>query len=216
MVDAFSLSNYHTIYSLQNNMSSLFGIFAFLHDLNLEYQSRYNLTGPSRNEDLFPLSYIDQHYTKPSKASFVSQYDVCDFRIKFDSPFILTGYSIMNSIMDNGNTHPKSWEIYGVKDNEKYLIETQKNQSFCMTTDGFCKTQQINGYKLKRIPKGYKEFIFNQTESSAKKNYVVIESLDLFGVLCGIGQECKFHAITCILRKRNNIFVHTVIFLLYI
>ena len=82
MVDAFSLSNYHTIYSLQNNMSSLFGIFAFLHDLNLEYQSRYNLTGPSRIEDLFPLSYIDQYYTKPSKATFVSQYDVYDFRIK--------------------------------------------------------------------------------------------------------------------------------------
>ena len=129
----FSLSNYNAITSHQTNLSSLQGIFSFLYDLNGNYGSRYEFIGNSRRDEV-SLSNLDQHFTKGITEIYISEDNTYQFKIKFNSLFFLTGYSLLNTIKDNSNTHPISWKIYGIENDEQHLLDTQKDQAFCSTS----------------------------------------------------------------------------------
>ena len=212
----FSLPNYNAITAYQNNLSSLNGIFSFLFNLNGKYQSRYDLIGPSLS-DGYTISNLDQYFTKGNQSPFVSDNGVYNFTIKFKSLFFMTGYSLINCNKDNGNTHPTAWKIYGVHGNTKHLLDKQENQVFCSSSSssGYCSQQTIKGYKIKETKKAYKEFLFEQTGqnegNSDNKDYIIIDSMDLFGTLCGIDQKCHLMYYSCIIKKNNNALVFAVI-----
>ena len=205
-------SNYQSLSIHQNNLSSLHGVFAFLKELNGKYGSRYTIEGSHHDQDHYS-TFLDKYYENNDNYVFWSTEEDPEIIIRFNSTFLLTGYALMNGVQASSNSAPTGWDIYGVDSRgTKILLDKQSDQKFCETkSQRFqCSIMSIKGYQIKTQFKGFKEFIFHQTENSNKFKWLFLKSIDLFGTLCGIGEKCTFKVITCNIKRglhTNLIFI---------
>ena len=201
--NALKAANNHTFSILQNNSSTLYGIFAFLKDLNGDYGSRYTIEANPRDgyeEECTPYYSEDNSF---------------EIKFKFQTPFLLRGYAIANAAEPTiGNSYPKSWKIHGIDSTGKrILLDSQQNQYFCQ--DVLCKIDTILGYHVEGIRKGYTELTFQQTQNSINNPYVFLHSLDFFGTLCSSAIFCSFYQNTCKMKQFHFHPSYQIIFLLF-
>ena len=191
--------NNNSISIFKKTKDDIHGIFALLKDLNRFTKSRYNLTDESLKQD--KVWNLDQYYEE--KRYYISDENVTEFSITFDSPFLLSGYSISNAKSSDNNTFPRDWAIYGQSlQNQKHLIPLDKrvNQYFCGQGIRACVDENIRTYDTLSVyqsRRAFKTFIFRQIENSWGKNYILMRAIDLYGTLCGQDGSCSFIHFTC-------------------
>ena len=209
---------------INNNSISIFpkknedihGIFALLKDLNGDYRSRYKINSLSENS----VAPIDKYYN--GGTGYISNENDLIINITFDSPFLLSGYSISNKVyQDDKNSFPSNWVLYGqnpTNSNSFYVLDTQTDQQFC-NTKFTCTEEHINTYdttKVYRAMKPFKTFIFHQLKNSCGFDYILMKAFDLYGTLCGIDGKCSFIHYTCRSYKAiKKTFVVCVVFLIF-
>ena len=187
-------ANNQTFSIHQSNQSSIFGIFAFLKDLNGVYGSRYEIECDN-SSNINSLNSLDKFYEK-EYLPYHSSTGFLEIKFRFDSPFLLRGYAISNGVqVEYGNSYPDSWEILGIDNKGRNLLDKQENQQFC---DKYvCTKENPIGYSVRQVSKGYKEFIFKQTHNSAGNDYIYMRSIDFFGTLCSSNSRCICPRVTC-------------------
>ena len=203
-----------------NQKIDLKGIFYYLNKANGNYGSRYYIDGETyedENEDPGSASDLDKYYEN-TEYHFWSSNENPSFSITFDSLFFMTGYGISNryTFTEGGNSYPSSWSIYGISsNNEAYLLDEQKNQTFCEKYEATCYEENINKYKINinsntQQNKGFKTFIFNQTKRSGNGKYLFLRAFELFGYLCSPNKTCRIIKPTC-----NKFLFKIPIFIIY-
>ena len=191
---ATSLSDFNNqpISILQNNLTTIHGIFALLRQLNGSYGSRYQIEANPREN--FPKESLDQYYEWTDNKKYWSEEGNKTITIQFDSPFLLSGYALSNGVQNiDGSTYPTGWKIYGEINSKFILLDEQKNQQFCGENIIKCRTEHIKGYKIKFQYRAFNKFIFEQTTNSENQDYIFMRSIDLFGTLCGMNYQCNYH-----------------------
>ena len=187
---------------IKNNSISIFpkrkdlhGIFALLYNITQKYSSRYFLDDGSTTT--FNVTSLDKYYAD-TKQHYFSITGIDSFKITFDAPFLLSGYSISNIIRYGSNTFPHSWEIYGqslTNENIYYLLDSQEKVFFCRTNNYLCNDEQILTFdttKVYKSQRAFKTFKFKQIKNSGSYDYILMRAIDLYGTLCGKDQSCSF------------------------
>ena len=206
--------NNQPISVLQNNLTTIHGIFAFLKNLNEKTRTRYAII--SYEKSGYINQCLDDYYEYEGNSRYWSQENHFNISIVFDSPFLLSGYAISNGVFNTneGNSYPKEWRMIGVDMNtgQNVVLDTQKNQKFC--EDNICKEEVVKGYRVKKSYKAFKEFIFEKTNTGGSDNYLFMKSIDLFGTLCGKKGQCDFHyfQLSCGMKKSIECSMNVFIF----
>ena len=201
---------------LQNNLTTIHGIFSLLRQLNGNYSSRYIIDAEPRES--YPISSLDQYFEWTANEKYWSIDGSKTINITFDSPFLLSGYALSNGFQNSktGNTFPSEWKIYGVTENENILLDEQSNQQFCGENVARCFNESVKGYSIKLQYRAFKKFIFEQTKNSGGFEYLFLRSFDLFGTLCGINDQCNYHFFQLTaktnLHKCNLLILHSFLF----
>ena len=209
-------ANNQTFSIHQKNYSSIYGIFAFLKDLNGVYGSRYEIESYPRSG--FNGYFLDKHFAATETyEGYWSLEGSSEISVTFDSFFILKGYALANSVRSviNPNSYPVSWEVYGVDSlsGTKKLLDSQENQEFCPGST--CSEEKVIGYQVKNPTKSFKKFVFKQTLNSYHIDYLYIHSFDFFGTLCTSNTNCYYPRITCRMKMTLNLFRIPITLLLY-
>ena len=205
---------------IENNSISIFakskdlhGIFALLYNITKRYSSRYFLDDGSITEN--NVTSLDKYYAD-TKQHYFSTFGIDSFKITFDAPFLLSGYSISNIIRDNHNTFPHSWKIYGqslTNENIYYLLDSQEKVFFCGTGIYQCNNEQTLSFdttKVYKSQRAFKTFKFKQIQNSRQNKYILMRAIDLYGTLCGKDQSCSFIHYTCRPKKKIIPSVHLI------
>ena len=186
--------NYQPISVLQNNLTTIHGIFSLLHELNGDFGTRYNIEANPREE--FSAESLDRYFEWTDNKKYWAVDGSKNITINFNEPFLLSGYAISNGVQDStGNTFPTAWKLYGFDNetNKRILLNKQTNQEFCGKRNKACKTESVKGFYISFQYRAFKSFIFEQTTNSGGNDYIFMRSIDLFGTLCGINGQCNFH-----------------------
>lgn len=176
------------------NSSTLKGMFYFLHELNGEYGSRYQIKGEARTtiESIDKLDYNEGYWSVDNSLNLT---------FSFDSKFFVTGYSLMNNAPQKSNSYPEAWQLFGVDDNEKlHLIDARKDQNFADGKDEVVKTYII------KTKKAYSKYVLIQTKNSGNAKYIHLKHFEFFGILCGKTGYCSISPfqMTCRIRHNNR------------
>ena len=155
----------NSISIFQKRKDNIHGIFSLLQTLG--YADRYKLISNTQ-----PISgnvaNLDKFYENKN-LHYQSSKEDPTFIVQFDSPFLLSGYSLVNRVYNGGNSFPRGWSIYGTNsDNIQnlMLLDHQEKQRFCDSDQG-CNTVHINTYEtlnVYRYYKPYKTYYFKQTD----------------------------------------------------
>ena len=202
---------------LQNNLTTIHGIFSLLRQLNGSYGSRYEIN--ANPEASYSTNSLDKYYEYKGVDGYRSENGKKTITIKFDSPFLLSGYALSNSAHHiSGNSYSTGWKMLGVTDDKHILLDEQFSQTFCIEGEGKCHTEKILGFNIKLQYRAFKTFIFEQTSNSYNNDYVYLKSIDLFGTLCGINDQCNYHFFQLTVKtnphKCNIIILHSFFFCL--
>ena len=187
-----------------------------LKDLNSDYNSRYSISSKSVLTD---VTNIDKYYNK--SAHYHSDDNDLQINITFDSPFLLSAYSICNKVHTSySNSFPKEWILYGqsLTNPEKfYVLDNQNNQQFCGERTS-CREEQIKTYDtttVYRKMKPFKTFIFHQLKNSYNYSYILLRAIDFYGTLCGQDGKCSFIHYTCNPKKGVKNHKFCIVFLIF-
>ena len=209
--------NYRPIIAYQNNRSSIDGIFSVLKLLNGDYKTRYTIEGKS-TEPRYSCTLLDQYFDNKENTAFWSTDDKPEITVKFDSPFILSGYAIINSVQQETNSAPEAWVVYGVdSDGIRHPLDTQTDQKFCESDSRpyVCSKMIVKGYEINKPEKYiFNEYVFHQTMNSCEFSYLFFKAIDFFGTLCGLGGVCSLFPVTYQLRNPiqiSNIIIHFIL-----
>ena len=203
---------------LQNNLTTINGIFAFLKNLNNGTRTRYSIK--SYEKEGYPNGCLDDYYGWTENTRYWSTNDNKNISITFNSLFLLSGYAISNAVIaERGNSYPSGWKLIGVDVNtgKNVVLDKQENQTFCGESN-LCVDEFVKGYRVNHSYKAFKEFIFEQTAQGANESYLFIRSIDLFGTLCGLNNQCDFHfyELTCKMKERIEISINVIIILVFL
>ena len=187
----------NSISIFQKEKKNMHGIFSLLQTLNLE--TRYSITSRKPANKGFVVTNLDKYYKQ--HLCYQSSSEDPSFIVTFDSPFLLSGYSISNHISGGGNSFPRDWSLFGSNSQNLEtlkLIDQKKDQLFCENA-AVCETMHINTYSTMNVYKNYKPyrtFFFNQTRNSCDEPYLLMRAIDFYGVLCPQTGPCGFPLIT--------------------
>ena len=185
--------------------NDIHGMFALLHEITGQYATRYNITEKNERKG-YEAFNLDKYYSENNFYLFSNE-DTISFTITFDSPFLLAGYSMCNHrLINDSNSFPKSWNIYGEINGRRYTLDKRTDVSFCEEGKTYCDKENIktfNTINVYRSQRAVTKIIFEQTENSLNKQYIFLKSFDLYGTLCGKNQLCSFIHFTCESQKRH-------------
>lgn len=196
----------HEITILPRNSSTLIGMFYTLEKIYGIYGSRYKITGKDRNDTSIPstLDCIDK-YEHSDRYWSVDNY--LNLTFTFDSPFLMTHYSIANAVPTGSNSHPIAWKLYGkYESGPLHMIDERTNQNFA---DGKKEIVKTFSTTAKRP---YKEFVWIQ---SSPNSYVHLKHFEFFGTLCRKRGYCNLISMNPAFIKRHQLIciIHALIIL---
>ena len=165
--------NYQLISVLQNNLTTIHGIFSLLHELNGDFGTRYNIEANPREE--FSAESLDRYFEWTDNKKYWAVDGSKNITINFNEPFLLSGYAISNGVQSEyGNSFPTGWKLYGFdkETNKRILLNKQTNQEFCGKHIETCKTENVKGFYISFQYRAFKSFIFEQTTNSGGNDYI--------------------------------------------
>ena len=145
------------------------------------YNSRYSIKGEPREGNT--IDCIDK-ISHQKKYRSIDNY--LNLTFSFDSPFLVTHYSLTNAVPDGSNSFPKSWQLFGRDERGLlHMIDERNDQNFANGRSQVTKTFSTKARKV------YKEFVWQQKESNFGFPYAMLKHFDFFGVLCGKTGKCS-------------------------
>ena len=143
-IDNIEFFNTELLAIYPSNQHTMKGFFAFLRNIDKKYESRYTISAPTKTGN---ISDLVKYFEHPGGYIMTSD-NVSDVIITFNSPFIVTHYSLVNGFRldDIKNTYNKAWDLIGVDLNGfEYIIDSRRDVWFC--NDIVCNVSKIITFK---------------------------------------------------------------------